>query len=48
MPHDTEGTITAPGGEVWCRIAGADAPGVLLLVAHEGPGELLKCSDLAG
>ncbi len=38
MPHDIEGTITVPGGEVWYRIAGADAPGVPLLVIHGGPG----------
>ncbi len=42
MPHDIEGTITVAEGEVRYRIAGAGAPGVLLLVAHEGAGELLN------
>ena len=34
----TEGKVAVPGGNVWYRIAGADAPGVPLLVLHGGPG----------
>lgn len=33
-----EGKIAVPGGNVWYRIAGPDAPGVPLLVLHGGPG----------
>src|SRR3989304_2586554 len=35
---ETEGKIAVPGGSVWYRIAGADSPGVPLLVLHGGPG----------
>ncbi len=34
----TEGTIAVPGGRVWYRILGRDAPGIPLLVLHGGPG----------
>src|SRR3970040_1419292 len=33
----TEGKINVPGGNIWYRIGGADAPGVPLLVPHGGP-----------
>jgi len=33
-----EGHLQAPGGRVWYRISGADAPGAPLLVLHGGPG----------
>jgi proline iminopeptidase len=35
---DAEGTLIVPGGRIYYRIAGADAPGVPLLVLHGGPG----------
>lgn len=34
----SEGMIAVPGGRVWYRIDGADAPGIPLLVLHGGPG----------
>ncbi len=34
----TEGKIAVPGGDVWYRVAGPDAPGTPLLVLHGGPG----------
>lgn len=33
-----EGHIAVPGGRVWYRIVGQDAPGTPLLVVHGGPG----------
>ena len=33
-----EGTVTVPGGKVWYRSAGADQPGIPLIVVHGGPG----------
>jgi proline iminopeptidase len=30
--------ISVPGGKVWYRVAGSDAPGVPLLLVHGGPG----------
>lgn len=38
MHTETEGMIAVPGGRVWYRVAGVDAPGVPLLVVHGGPG----------
>ncbi|MEI8356673.1 MAG: proline iminopeptidase-family hydrolase [Deltaproteobacteria bacterium] len=38
MSYEREGSIPVTGGEVWYRIAGADAPGVPLLLIHGGPG----------
>lgn len=38
MPIETEGMINVPGGRVWYRVAGANSPGVPLLVVHGGPG----------
>ncbi|MDN7024723.1 alpha/beta fold hydrolase [Methanoculleus sp. FWC-SCC1] len=35
---DREGFIPVPGGNIWYRIVGADAPGTPLLVLHGGPG----------
>lgn len=34
----SEGMIAVPGGRVWYRIVGQDAPGIPLLVLHGGPG----------
>ena len=34
----SEGMIAVPGGRVWYRIEGPDAPGIPLLVLHGGPG----------
>ena len=33
-----EGFVDVPGGKVWYRIEGADAPGVPLVTLHGGPG----------
>ncbi len=38
MNPSSEGMIPVPGGRVWYRIVGKDAPGVPLLVLHGGPG----------
>lgn len=38
MLNSVEGMIPVPGGRIWYRIAGGDAPGVPLLVIHGGPG----------
>lgn len=38
MLKSTEGMLPVPGGRIWYRIVGADAPGVPLLVIHGGPG----------
>lgn len=38
MICDSEGMIPVPGGRVWYRIVGKDAPGIALLVLHGGPG----------
>lgn len=38
MGRETEGMIAVPGGRVWYRIVGADAPELPLLVLHGGPG----------
>lgn len=35
---DREGFVAVPGGRVWRRICGGDAPGTALLVLHGGPG----------
>ncbi|WFN34971.1 proline iminopeptidase-family hydrolase [Methanogenium sp. S4BF] len=37
-PQVQEGTVTVTGGKVWYRIAGADRPGIPLIVVHGGPG----------
>ncbi len=37
-PMVKEGFIDVTGGRVWYRIAGADKPGIPLLVLHGGPG----------
>lgn len=37
-PQPTEGYIAVTGGKVWYRIAGADKPGIPLLLVHGGPG----------
>lgn len=36
--RESEGMIAVPGGRVWYRAAGCDAPGVPLLLVHGGPG----------
>lgn len=36
--NSSEGMIAVPGGLVWYRIVGPDAPGIPLLVLHGGPG----------
>jgi len=33
-----EGFVQVPGGRVWYRLAGRDAPGIPLLALHGGPG----------
>jgi proline iminopeptidase len=38
MRGETEGMIAVPGGRVWYRIVGGDAPGAPLLTVHGGPG----------
>ena len=51
MATAPEGHIDVPGGRVWYRIAGPDAPGVPLLCLHGGPGSthdyLEPLADLA-
>lgn len=39
-PSAREGFIDVPGGRVWFRILGEDAPGTPLLALHGGPGGL--------
>jgi proline iminopeptidase len=38
MSSAIEGMIPVPGGQVWYRIVGGEAPGLPLLVLHGGPG----------